>query len=162
MYSHPFKFYINLKHLIEMCFVLDKKFLKFFFKRLKENKTGCYKEEFPFVSPCGKEINFIRCDDRPVVFTHLMETDGNYKICYGHLDDMNVDFQPDHIFMQPTNGRVYHPAPANAGHVGLVSSKLAIQFSHGFEFIAGQENPPTHFLFEGVKYTLNPKWFHNT
>ena len=51
----------------------DKKFLEFFFKRVKLNQSGRYEAEFPFVSPCGREINFIRCDDLPVVFTHLLD-----------------------------------------------------------------------------------------
>ena len=51
----------------------DKKFLEFFFKRVKLNQSGRYEDDFPFVSPCGREINFIRCDDLPVVFTHLLD-----------------------------------------------------------------------------------------
>lgn len=29
-------------------------------------------DEFPYVSPCGVEMNYIRCDDVPIVFTHLL------------------------------------------------------------------------------------------
>uniref|UniRef100_A0A1B6HNQ3 Uncharacterized protein n=1 Tax=Homalodisca liturata TaxID=320908 RepID=A0A1B6HNQ3_9HEMI len=139
----------------------DKKFLAFFFKRLRENKTGRYEEEFPFISPCGREINFIKCDDRPVVFTHLTEKDGNPIFCYGHVDELFVPFQPNFIYMEPANGRVYHPAPPASGHVGLVCSKLAIEFSKDFEFTAGQESPPTHFMFRGKKYQLDQEWLEN-
>ena len=54
----------------------DKKFLAFFFRRIKKNITGRYEEEFPYVSPCGPETNYIRCDDLPVVFTHLLDQNG--------------------------------------------------------------------------------------
>lgn len=53
--------------------ILDKKFLAFFFKRLKKNDTGRYVEHFPYVSLCGPERNFIRCDDLPIVFTKVLK-----------------------------------------------------------------------------------------
>ncbi|XP_045130702.1 UPF0598 protein C8orf82 homolog [Portunus trituberculatus] len=49
----------------------EKKFLQFFFSRMKFNETGRY-PEFPFLSLCGCERNYIRCDDLPLVFTHLV------------------------------------------------------------------------------------------
>lgn len=145
--------------LISFLIVSDKKFLAFFFKRLKANDTGRYEDEFPFISPCGREINFIKCDDQPVVFTHLSVKDGKNMFCYGHVDELFIEFQPDHIFMDPSNGRVYHPAPGSKGRVGLVCSKLAIEFSKDFEFGENQDLPPTHFNFRGKKYELNQHWF---
>ena len=65
----------SLVHLLYII-ITDKKFLAFFFKRLKVNSTDRYSEDFPFVSPCGKELNYIRCDDVPLVFTHLLDTEG--------------------------------------------------------------------------------------
>ena len=38
----------------------DKEFLAFFFKRVKLNTTGRYEVEFPYLSPCGRERNYIR------------------------------------------------------------------------------------------------------
>ncbi len=55
---------------------LDKKFLAFFFRRVKPNTSGQYQDEFPFVSPCGPEMNYIRCDDLPIVYTHMLDHDG--------------------------------------------------------------------------------------
>ena len=52
----------------------DSRFLSFFFKRLKLNTTGKYEVEYPFVSPCGKEMNYIRPADMPIVFTSKSET----------------------------------------------------------------------------------------
>ncbi|KAG5263201.1 hypothetical protein AALO_G00283700 [Alosa alosa] len=50
----------------------DQHFLVFFFSRLRVNHSGRYDQLFPYVSPCGRERNFLRCDDQPVVFTHLL------------------------------------------------------------------------------------------
>ena len=38
------------------------KFLRFFFSHVKPNDTGKH-EEYPFVSPCGPEMNFIKPAD---------------------------------------------------------------------------------------------------
>ncbi len=56
--------------------ITDKKFLAFFFKRLKVNSTDRYRDDFPFISPCGRELNYIRCDDVPLVITHLLDSEG--------------------------------------------------------------------------------------
>lgn len=57
--------------------ILDKKFLAFFFKRLKKNDTGRYIEDFPYVSLCGPERNFVRCDDLPIVFTKIIQKENS-------------------------------------------------------------------------------------
>ena len=41
------------------------------------NTTGHYEDDFPFISPCGREFNYIRCDDLPVVFTHILNSSGH-------------------------------------------------------------------------------------
>ena len=38
--------------------------------------TGSYEAEFPYVSPCGREVNYIRCDDLPIVFSQLLTPGG--------------------------------------------------------------------------------------
>lgn len=75
--------------------ILDKKFLAFFFKHLKKNNTGRYMSDFPFLSICGLERNFIRCDDLPLVFTkviqtHNAETGEKDWFSYAHADDLLV------------------------------------------------------------------------
>ena len=49
----------------------EKKFLKFFFKRVKLNIMD-NSEAWPYASPCGDEMNYIRCDDLPVVFQAIV------------------------------------------------------------------------------------------
>jgi hypothetical protein len=45
----------------------EQKLLFNFFKRLRHNETGRY-HEFQYLSLCGRERNYVRCDDRPIVF----------------------------------------------------------------------------------------------
>ncbi|XP_017776708.1 PREDICTED: UPF0598 protein CG30010 [Nicrophorus vespilloides] len=139
----------------------EKKFLRFFFNQLRLNKTKRY-EEFPFISICGKERNFVRCDDLPFVFSHVFEQNTENYLAYNNADNiLNIKFEPEKIFMLPETGRVYHPAPERAGSVGLVKSKLAIEFSKYFTFDNGENNPPTHFTFKDVNYKLKNDWFLN-
>ncbi|GAB0088731.1 UPF0598 protein CG30010 [Sergentomyia squamirostris] len=135
----------------------DKKFLHFFFTRVKFNDTPRYTSNFPYLSPCGRERNFIRCDDLPIVYTHVLE-DG-LKLSFNHAGDLlTVPFEPGKIFMSPASGRVYHPAAERYGKIGLIRSKLAIEFSKHFDFLDGESHPPTHFTWSGQKYELDKMW----
>lgn len=145
----------------------DKQFLKFFFKRLKQNKTSRFEEDFPFISPCGLEINYIRCDDVPVVFATIIEdADGGSRspglLTYSGIGEtLTFPFQPEKVCMLPESGRIYHPGPEKVGGVALIKSSLAIELSPHFEYQKGnQENdPPTHFNWKGICHELdNSVW----
>lgn len=140
----------------------EKKFLDFFFKRIRLNKTGRYQEEFPFISLCGREINFIRCDDVPIVYTHIVSK-GNPEVdflTFGYAGDLLVaQFQPEKVYMLPLTGRVYHPAEEKYGGIGLIRSKLAIEISKNFTFENGENQPPTHFNWKENNYQLDQFWF---
>ncbi|XP_030627766.1 UPF0598 protein C8orf82 homolog [Chanos chanos] len=136
----------------------DKQFLVFFFSRLRANRTGRYQQDFPFLSLCGRERNFLRCDDQPIVFTHLLSELGSEErlsYCGGGVK-LSVAFQPEALFMHPLTGRVYHPGPESGGGVGLVRSALAIDLSPNFEYPSGRDHndPPSHFTWAGHRYTL--------
>ncbi|CAL1592674.1 unnamed protein product [Knipowitschia caucasica] len=132
----------------------DKQFLVFFFNRLRANQSGRYEEDFPFVSLCGRERNFVRCDDRPVVFTHLLQTE-LLSFC-GGADKLTEPFRPAALYMHPDSGRVYHPCTDKAGGVGLVRSALAIELSAQFVYAAdeSQSGQPTHFVWDGKPQEL--------
>ncbi|XP_029284759.1 UPF0598 protein C8orf82 homolog [Cottoperca gobio] len=143
----------------------DKKFLIFFFNRLRSNQSDRYEEHFPFLSLCGRERNFVRCDDRPVVFTHLLQnpagspgiTGDQELLSYcGGAEKLSAPFQPQALYMHPVSGRVYHPCSEHGGGVGLVRSALAIELSPFFVYASehGQSEQPTHFLWGGQKHTL--------
>jgi len=128
------------------------KFLSFFFTRLTVNDTDRF-PEFPYVSPCGREKNFVRCDDLPLVFTALKEnSNGSHVLNRNYCDDkLDLPFQPSKIFMGPS-GRLYHPAPEKLHGVGLVRSQLAIELSKGFRF---NDDEPTHLEFGGQVHQLD-------
>ncbi|XP_021342994.1 UPF0598 protein CG30010-like isoform X2 [Mizuhopecten yessoensis] len=136
----------------------EKDFLAFFFKRLRLNESSRYREDFPFLSLCGRERNFIRCDDRPIVYTHIVDTpspDDHNLLSYGGAgSSLTVQFEPQRICMLPNTGRVYHPAASALGGIGLVKSSIAIEISQNFEFENGENNPPTKFRWKGKTYTL--------
>lgn len=143
--------------------VAEKDFLAFFFKRLKINNTDRYREDFPYLSPCGAERNFIRCDDRPIVFTHILpgETplEGDFLAYNWAGDRLTLPFEPEKLCMYPESGRVYHPAPKKTGGVGLVRSMLAIELSKYLEFDNGETSPPTSFTWKGVHHRLTNELF---
>ena len=132
-------------------------FLAFFFKRLEPNRSGRYEAEFPFLSPCGRERNFLRCEDRPIVFTQLLPGSGAGRLLSfcGGGERLAVPFRPESLAVSPENGRLYHPAPGTAGGVGLVRSALALEWSSCFEYGEGAARPPTHFVWEGRRYRLD-------
>ncbi|XP_028299696.1 UPF0598 protein C8orf82 homolog [Gouania willdenowi] len=141
----------------------DKHFLVFFFSRLRANQSGRYQEDFPFLSLCGRERNFLRCDDRPVVFTHLLPGGGGeggasqelLSYC-GGAEQLRAPFCPQALYMNPFTGRLYHPCSQREGGVGLVRSALAIELSSCFVYGSedGQSGRPTHFIWKGQTHTL--------
>ncbi|KAF8572033.1 hypothetical protein P879_01389 [Paragonimus westermani] len=152
----------------------DSSFLEFFFARLQQNRTGRYEKEFPYWSPCGRECNFIRCDDRPIVFLDLFRVPSSsaWMLPYGTAltKKLLVPFQPKHLYMCPHSGRIYHPTvdlDARSGMdldsndllVGLICSRLAVRIGDNFQW----SNPRTHedgsaphsFTWDGSKYKLS-------
>lgn len=142
----------------------EKKFLKFFFDRVKLNNLNRYRQDFPYLSLCGRERNFIRCDDTPIVFTHMIESQsGQDQLQYNHAGDiLQIQFKPEKIYMNPETGRVYHPAWPKVGSIGLIRSKLSIELSRYFEFEQGEERGPTHIWWKGEKRLLQNDWITDT
>ncbi|XP_044582095.1 UPF0598 protein CG30010 [Cotesia glomerata] len=141
----------------------EKKFLTFFFKRLKINDTNRYANDFPYLSLCGKEINYVRCDNLPIVFTHIIQyKNGSDFLSYGYGEDsLMVSFEPNKLFMNIQTGKVYHPGPITANGIGLVRSKLGIELSSYFEFDNGENQAPTHFNWNGTRHSLEEQWYRD-
>lgn len=141
----------------------DQKFLQFFFTRIRTNETGRFQDEFPFVSLCGRERNYLRCDDLPVVFTEILKRPNGTLFSFAHAGDlMTFPFDPESICMLPKTGRIYHPADEKFGGVGLIKSSLAIEFSKLFGYDASSQVDsddamPTSFTWDGHCYQLNQK-----
>ncbi|CAD5209812.1 unnamed protein product [Bursaphelenchus xylophilus] len=114
-------------------------------QRLEFNKTGSY-EAFPYLSKCMGELSFLRCDDRPYVFTKLDKSGGNWIV---NNSNRKVLFEPDKLCMFP-NGRLYHPAPFD--DFGLVRSSIAEELFHRFEFDG--DGKPFAFNWEDRQISL--------
>lgn len=63
--------------------------------------------------------------------------------------------------MPAESGRVYHPASSQYGCVGLIRSKMAIEFSKYFEFEDGEQAPPTHFTWNHTRHKLENEWIND-
>lgn len=61
-------------------------------------------DDFPFLSICGVERNFVRCDDLPLVFTKViqkcnMETGVKEDwFSYAHADDLLMVISPNQLY----------------------------------------------------------------
>jgi len=142
----------------------EKKLLFNFFKRLRFNETGRYETEFKYISLCGRERNFVRCLDRPIVFNNVQKQSlgrdkpEEWVLQHNHAGDLLVlRFDPSKICMVPETGRVYHPGPRHCGGVGLISDRLSILWTQEKRFIFedGEEAPPTSFIWDEEEVVLD-------
>ncbi|RLN48393.1 hypothetical protein BBJ29_004395 [Phytophthora kernoviae] len=116
------------------------KFLRFFFSQVRPNSTKHCKSkeeeaflEYPFRSPCGKEMNFIKCADRPFVFEDLRRGDDDqWTLVFGG-GELTMPFLPETLRISLSTGRLYHDvktkhvAPGTSEGIALVRSQLAVE-----------------------------------
>lgn len=122
-------------------------------------------------------MNYIRCEDLPLVFTHLLDSNGEIiqdistyatkdaenlhpdLLSYGGTGDLlTVHFQPEKLCMLPGSGRIYHTGPTQGGGVGLVKSSLALELSGFFRYEEGADreaDSPVAFQWRGETYQLD-------
>lgn len=94
--------------------IKDEKFLNFFFSRIRlansEEKqfleTFGFTDDYPFVSPCGKEINYVRPACTPIVYQSII----NKTLTYG--GNLTQSFQHSDLAICKNTGRLYHKLPA--------------------------------------------------
>lgn len=106
-------------------------FLRFFFSNVRENRTGLHMD-YPFVSPCARELNFVQPAATPVVFLDLQD-----KVLWA-TGELKQHFDPASIRVHAGTGRLFHPFQGRhwSGDA-LLCSHLALQLSHGFVFEDG-------------------------
>lgn len=101
----------------------DPNFLDYFFRRIAPVATDHY-PDFPYVSRCGNEMNYVRPADTPIVFNRF---DGT-KLYYA--GSLNVMFRPDKLYYTG-DGVLYHAAPV--GGVGRLVPQIAMDLAGNIE-----------------------------
>ena len=116
------------------------KFLRFFFSQVRLNTIAQCKSkeeeefvEYPFRSPCGNEMNFIKCADRPFVFEDLRKDDnGKWTLVFGG-GELVMPFLPETLRISLSTGRLYHDvetkhiASGTREGIALMRSQLAVE-----------------------------------
>uniref|UniRef100_A0A0N4ZKP4 Uncharacterized protein n=1 Tax=Parastrongyloides trichosuri TaxID=131310 RepID=A0A0N4ZKP4_PARTI len=118
----------------------DARFLTFFFRNLKLNNTERYEKDFPYMSVCGNELNFVACDDKPIVYTNWDEENDTLQINWSRRTQK---INPSDLFMLE-NGRLYHKCTFDS--YGLMRSALADKFFPMFKF--DKNGDPTHITYK--------------
>lgn len=100
----------------------DEKFRDIFFANLCPNQTGIH-TDYPFCSPCGAEMNFLRPEDTPYVFTRF---DGE-RLYYSQHG--SVVFDPESLAFD--DGVLYHRAPYKQW--GRLGASVVMELSSAIE-----------------------------
>jgi acyl-coenzyme A thioesterase PaaI-like protein len=101
----------------------DPWFLDFFFRRLAPTANPDY-PEYPYVSRCGEEMNYLRVQDTPIVYTGY--TDG--RLDYAH--SLSAAFSPEKL-SHSAEGVLYHWAPV--GERGRLVPHVAVEIARNIE-----------------------------
>jgi hypothetical protein len=115
--------------------------------------------EYPYRSPCGKEMNFIKCADLPFVFDSLHypteeEEKRTKKNCYLSFGggEMKMIFDPQSLKISITTGRLYHQVETKHFHgLGLIRSQLAVELS---KYMVFYDSGNTEFIWQSMKYPI--------
>lgn len=101
----------------------DPWFLDFFFRRLAPSANPMF-PEYRYVSRCGDEMNYVKPQDTPIVFTRLHEGD------LGYAAGLTVRFDPTSLAYS-REGVLYHTAPI--GDVGRIVPSVATELARYIE-----------------------------
>ncbi|SPO29604.1 uncharacterized protein UTRI_05426 [Ustilago trichophora] len=125
-------------------------------------------EGYEWISPCGPELNLIRCQDTPLVYRELSE-EGMLK--WG--GSLTEPFRADELMVDASNGYVYHPSPrpsrrrgkqggekekeSRCGKLSLLGSNLVLsRLADGLEIDADafERGQGGSIEWQGKRYTL--------
>ncbi|MCS7204768.1 MAG: DUF4505 family protein [Leptospiraceae bacterium] len=134
----------NLYH--DNTLLTDEKFLDFFFKQIQYNQTQMF-ENYPYLSPCGKEANFIACPDTPIVFRKIEDQ----KLYFA--GSLSIPFDETKLAYVETSGLLYHHWKDNLyGRLGkYVMMEIAneISLKEG-KYFYKERLIPTYFSFQDL------------
>ncbi|MGK3736757.1 MAG: hypothetical protein ACI90V_003600 [Bacillariaceae sp.] len=143
--------------------IKDIKFLNFFFSKIRyatvkeidfliEEKEEDEEDiQYPFVSKCGFEINYIRPAATPIVF-HTLINNYNDTLLYG--GNLSVQFDSNRLAISKRSGKLYYPVHNDDNNnkynedrmkqlgYGLISSSVAVTLSD--KITIGNNNNNNH------------------
>ena len=122
--------------------VKDTKLLNFFFSRIRPTNEkekdfmrgrGIPVSDYPFVSPCGRELNFIRPASVPIVF-HALEEGSKPTLLFG--GSLCEAFFPQNLAFSEVSGWLYHRIHLKnlPDCYGLIKSSVAVSLSERISF----------------------------
>ncbi|KAJ0399096.1 hypothetical protein P43SY_006074 [Pythium insidiosum] len=159
------------------------KFLRFFFSQLRPNRLEDPSSpsasevegivpfmEYPFRSPCGKEMNFIKCADRPIVFEDLRRDPKSeqWRLVFGG-GELSIPFEPDALQISESTGRLYHRftnkhfGVGDVESIGLVRSQVAVELGKSIQLYdddhpsatSNRDMPVGEFEWESKRYPIS-------
>ncbi|PWN52993.1 hypothetical protein IE53DRAFT_228848 [Violaceomyces palustris] len=113
-------------------------------------------------SPCGKELNYIRSEDTPIVYRELDEKNNQLR----WAGDLFQTFMPDSLKVDLETGYVYHPSPTlpkkseqesrkRLGEYSLISSQVLIShFSKSLELDPNDCDEGGAFFWKGKRWSI--------
>ncbi|EQC33346.1 hypothetical protein SDRG_09322 [Saprolegnia diclina VS20] len=126
------------------------KFLKFFFHMLRPHAATDLQYvtaflEYPYRSPCGPEMNYIKAADTPIVVTELQKHEAQWLLRTNADPEADVPFAPSSLAISASTGRLYHWTESKyVQGYSLVRSQVAVDIAN---FISFPESPDAPHVF---------------
>jgi hypothetical protein len=142
-------------------------FLDFFLSNLKICSARDHqllpprvRDEYPYVSLCGIERNFVRPADSPIVFVSIdMDESSNFQLHFGA--SLRQIFDPSCLAISRRTGRLYHQLVGDVtrlhketGGYGLIKSSVAVTLSDRMVTGNAEDDSGMYFDFNGVLYSI--------
>ena len=121
----------------------DRGFLEFFFARLRVNDTGL-NGDYAYVSPCGREMNYVHVESLAFVFHELRSG----KLYY-NFTGLCVPFVPGQV-CSGFAGTLVHPAPGPFW--GAFAPALLLELTKSIDERGGLYS----LLWEGERFPIRP------
>jgi hypothetical protein len=152
-------FLANAKYKNLATCIKDEKFLHMLLRLIQPNNNiSSDKElnnEFPFISYCGKEINYISPDDMNSVLG-FTEFDSDNNVLYYGGGKLKQKFIPKDLLYCKSTGRIYHKLTEHKylikekNHYGLLHPDMCLMFSNNIR----ESNNIYYFTWRGEKHLL--------
>lgn len=136
----------------------DVKFLNFLFRKLGPNPLP-NNIEYPYLSYCGSELNFL-CPEDPhsaVVFKDLVVDQLGELSSFEYGGNLTCKFDPSQLLYSPSTGRMYHKIDGQlsfqlSGHLGLLHPHLCQRLCAG---LTVKETETGHSVYSILWNNLN-------